>query len=189
MDISLKKISYLYLSTKPIYRFFINGLLLFTAWFLFYYLIRYSEFINIIYESLTFRLTKFLLYSTKFVLDFLGFEGVVMGKTVKISGATGILLDRGCLGRNLMGLYAGIILAYPGRIISKTWYIPMGIILIIIINILRITSLVIIMKYYPQYVDINHEVIFHYTVYILTFLLWLIWINKFSNKKLGKKEN
>lgn len=161
-------------------RFLINGAILFALWWVFYSFFRNTQWINGIYESVTAMLTRDLLYASKYFLSLLGFESVVFGKTVRISGTAGVFLDRGCLGRNLIGLFVGFIVAYPGIIRKKLWYVPLGIVLITIINIFRISGLAYITLCCPEHVDINHHIIFKYTVYALIFVMWYVWISKIN---------
>ena len=171
-----------YRNQHPIIRFFINGILLFIIWWVFYSFIRNSDFISSFYEVVTAKLTRILLLGSKHFLNFFGLDSYVFGKTVRIYQYGGVFLDRGCLGRNLMGLFVGFIISYPGIIRKKLWYIPLGLVLITIINILRISGLAYIMVCCPEHMDINHHVIFKYTVYVLIFLMWYIWIQKINIK-------
>ncbi|MEN8122364.1 MAG: hypothetical protein ABFS35_18610 [Bacteroidota bacterium] len=169
-----------YRNIHPLIKFFINGTLLFGLWWVFYTFLRDTAFIHDIYEDVTAVLTNNLLVASKYFLSILGFETEVFGKTIRIAGTGGVYLDRGCLARNLMGLFVGFIIAYPGTIKKKLWFIPLGLVFITIINIVRISALAYIMVCCPEHVDINHHVIFKYTVYILIFLMWYIWIKKIN---------
>lgn len=169
-----------YRSIHPMLRFAINGALLFALWWVFYAFLRNTQWVNEFYEDVTAKLTRNLLYASKYFLSLLGFQSEVFGKTVRISGTGGVFLDRGCLGRNLIGLFAGFIIAYPGIIRKKLWFVPLGIVLITIINIFRIAALAYIMLCCPEHVDINHHVIFKYTVYALIFVMWYFWISKIN---------
>ncbi len=176
-----------YRSLHPMLKFFINGAILFGLWWIFYTFLRNSAFIHETYEVVTAKLTRNLLIGSKYFLNLFGLDSYVFGKTIRITGAGGVYLDRGCLGRNLMGLFTGFIIAYPGIIKKKLWYIPLGLVLITFINILRISGLAYIMICCPEHMDINHHVIFKYTVYALIFIMWYIWIQKInvSNKTTG----
>lgn len=160
-------------------RFAINTMLLGATWYLFFFVVRYISFVHPLYEWLTQWLTHTLLVASQAVLLAFSEESLIYKKSLQQIGGNGIYLDRGCLGRNLMGLYAGFIVVFPGRVRSKLWFIPIGLMLIFGVNILRIVGLYITNKYYPQYMDINHHTVFKYTVYALTFLLWYIWIKYF----------
>ena len=173
-----------YQKIRPLYRFAIHGILLYIAWLFFYKFLRYSGFVHIYYELITEDLSTLILYISNIYMHILGYETQLQGKILRIIGTGGVYLDRGCIGRNLMGLFAGFIIAYPsGRFIHKIWYVPLGVWTIIFINTARVSGLVLISSCCPEYIGINHDVIFKYTVYASTFLLWYIWIKKFSTTK------
>ena len=174
-----------YKSSKPLYKFIINGLLVYSIWIVFYEVFRYTPFIDFYYNKITYFLTNSWLYSTKAFLTVLGYhvDIYVDRKIIQLQGTQGVLLERGCLGRNMMGLFAGFILVYPGNIKSKLWYIPLGLIVIYILNMLRISGLSLVQLYYPEYMDVSHHTIFKYTVYTAIFIMWAIWIGKINNKE------
>ncbi len=162
-------------------RFVVNIVLLALIWMIFYKLLRHTAYVSSFYEYVSDIFTGFLLISAKFLLALFGFETEMFGKVVRIVGTGGVLLDRGCLARNLMGLFVGFILAYPGKIKHKLWTIPAGLLVIILLNIIRITALTYLVYGYPEYVDINHHVIFKYTVYFFIFCMWYLWIKYYSS--------
>jgi len=181
----LKEFIAKYKLVKPLYRFVINGLLLYILWTVFYSYFRYAPFVDFFYNEVTFYLTNSWLYSTKLFYNIVGYEASidVSRKLVVLAGTGGVILERGCLGRNMMGLFAGFIIVYPGSIKTKLWYIPFGLVIIYILNILRIAGLGFTQLYYPEYMDINHHTVFKYTVYFAIFLLWAFWISKFNKEK------
>lgn len=176
-----------YKNLTPLIKFFANGVILVIIWALFYQFLRYSPFIHSLYEIATNSLTKSLLISSEFLLEIFGFETEISGKIMRIVGTGGIHLDRGCLARNLMGLFTGFIIAYPGSIKHKLWVIPAGLLVINILNVFRISGLAYLVLRFPEYVDINHHVIFKYTVYFFIFLMWYFWIKHYSVS--AKKKN
>ncbi|MBN1251072.1 MAG: archaeosortase/exosortase family protein [Bacteroidales bacterium] len=169
-----------YKAFHPIVKFIVNGVFLFLLWFIFYKFFRYSGFVNNIYEKSTGQLTYYLLYFSELLLNVFGFETEMFGKTIRIVGTGGVYLDRGCLGRNVMGLFAGFVIAYPGIIKKKLWFIPLGLLIINFVNVLRICGLAYIALCCPEHMDINHHLIFKYAVYTVIFLLWFWWIQKIN---------
>lgn len=137
-------------------------------------------FFDFFYEEGIFWFTKIQIAATQLILNTIGYSTEVYGKTLKIVGSMGILVDRGCLGRNLLGLYAGFILAIPGKTISKLWFVPLGFFTFIILNILRILGLVITEYCCPENLDFNHHFAFKIVVYFAIFILWSVWIRKYS---------
>lgn len=177
-----------YKKLHPLYKFVATGLIIIAVWFIFYHFFRNSRFIHSFYEIVTQNLTTSLLSISQVFLNLFGFETEVFGKVVRISGTSGVYLDRGCLGRNLMGLFAGFILAYPGRIKHKIWYVPLGLVVITFLNVLRIAGLAYVVYCCPEYLDVNHHVIFKYTVYFFIFLMWYFWIKNYSVSAKPKKK-
>jgi exosortase/archaeosortase family protein len=178
--------------SDKVYRFLAGIVIIFLIFIVFYYILRKINFINTWYINQLNQFTIFLLYSSKLVVQQFGYEVVTYGKTIQIIDhfrASGVYLDRGCMGRNVMISFLGLILVYPGKFIHKLWYIPMGLIILISVNISRISALTIIAYCCPKYSDINHHVIFRIVAWAVIFLLWAVWINKFGTIKFKKKQN
>ncbi len=156
-------------------------------WLLFYKILRKILIIDYVYEQGIYYLTKIQLIFSKLFLQILGYSVEIFGKTVKIDGSFGVHLDRGCLGRNTMGMFAGFILIFPGRLRDKLWFIFLGIVIFLFLNTLRITALAITDYCCVQYLDFNHHFVFKIIVYFAIFLLWTRWIKRYSFLKNEKK--
>ncbi len=189
---TLKYISAWRKKAHPLLIFLLRGVLLYLLWVIFYKYIRFSQEINIVYNFIVYHLTSSFLYATHFLFNILGFDSTInlgeylgansdYAKSIILEGRANIILERGCLGRNLMGLFAGFIIVYPGNWKSKLWFVPAGLGVIYILNVIRIASLALLLYYYPQsYHDYNHHDIFKYTVYFCIFLMWIFWIRKYA---------
>jgi hypothetical protein len=57
------------------------------------------------------------------------------------------------------------------------------VLLIFILNIIRMVVLTINFVYFRSSFAFNHHVTFTYIVYMFIFMLWMIWVNKFSAVK------
>ncbi|MEN9445368.1 MAG: hypothetical protein RIS47_2259 [Bacteroidota bacterium] len=169
----------LYKSQSDYRKFAIRAIVFGFVWYVFFYFIRQQETVVPYYDVLIESLTASLLHASQTVLGWIGEDSLVYYKSIQQIGGSGIYLDKGCLGRNLMGLYAGFLIVFPGRTDSKLWFISLGLIGIVCLNILRIVALYLTLKYWPQYLDINHHVVFKYTVYTFTFVLWYWWIKRY----------
>ena len=100
-----------------------------------------------------------------------------------IDGSNGVWIGSNCNAITLFSLFTVFILAYPGRQKPKFWFIPLGILIIHFLNILRVVSLALIARHAPSYLDFNHTYTFTFLIYAFIFLLWMIWVNRFSQKK------
>lgn len=103
-------------------------------------------------------------------------------QAILIDGSNGVWVGSGCNALTLFFLFAVFIAAYPGHQKSKWWFIPFGVISIHILNIFRVVALAMIALYKPQYLDFNHTYTFTFIIYGYIFLLWMWWVNKFSNR-------
>lgn len=122
----------------------------------------------------------------KSVLNLMGYE-TFASKEVNdfqvfgIDGSNGVWIGGPCNGITLMFLFAIFVIAYPGNKKAKLWYLPLGVAIVYIINIIRIISLALMAYYAPQYLDFNHTYTFTFIAYSVVFGLWMLWVNKFSN--------
>jgi len=164
-------------------RFVVNGSLMLGGILIFYYFLRDKEFIDHYYMIGLNHFATFLLKVSKVFTELFGFEVTTYGKSIRIVDdlrASNIFLDRGCMGRNVLLGYAALISIFPGGFKHKLWYIPMGLAIITFVNILRISGLAITAYCCPEYSDINHHYLFKLVAWIVIFILWVIWFNKFG---------
>jgi len=99
------------------------------------------------------------------------------------AGYGGICIGSGCSGLELFILFFGFILLMKGRLKDKLWFVPLGFLAILVLNIIRIIALSAIYYHHPQYLDFNHKYTFVIIVYGAIFGLWVLWVNKFANRK------
>ena len=85
-----------------------------------------------------------------------------------------------CNGLVMYALFGGFVVAYPGPWLRKLWYIPTGIVIIWLLNVLRVAALAINVHYAYSSVDFNHHYTFNLVVYSCIFGLWLLWVRRFS---------
>lgn len=165
---------------NPVIRFLLTLLLLYIAWFLIYNLwLHPKETVDFFVINLTIGVSKFFLESMGHTV-FTGTERVI-----GIDGTSGLWIGDNCNGMSLFGLFSGFIIAYPGEWWKKLIYIPVGIVLIELMNIIRIISLAILDTHSRAWTEFNHTYTFTIIVYGFIFLLWMFWVNKFSSKISG----
>ncbi len=86
----------------------------------------------------------------------------------------------GCNGVSVIILFVSFIIAFSGRIKPTILFIICGSLLIHILNVFRIALLCVLMYYYPKQQHFLHGVLFPLFIYGVVFMLWIIWVNKFS---------
>lgn len=86
----------------------------------------------------------------------------------------------GCNALNVIILFISFVVAFTGKFKKTMFFILIGIILIHILNIGRIALLCVALYHFPQLELLLHAVIFPLVIYGVVFLLWVIWVNKYS---------
>lgn len=164
---------------KPSLRFILVGSISYLGLFLLYefYLNPHTFLDEQIINNLviiTEKALKSLSYAT------IEYSNGALQNRVGVTGSTGLFIGEPCNGFSLFILFLAFIVAFPGPVKHKIWFIPVGILLIHLINALRVIGLVLIVNKNPQWLSFNHDYTFTILVYSFVFLLWWIWINKFS---------
>lgn len=144
-----------------------------------------------------FIIKKYTYYDQKFIgsiitvtetlLNLFGFKTFTVlqdhdVQVVGIDGSSGVWVGSNCNAISLFILFVSFVIAYPGKIKHKFWYIPLGIILVHFLNIIRVVALAIIALKAPHTLGFNHTYTFTFLVYAFIFYLWILWANKFSKK-------
>lgn len=177
---NLKKILNQY---KPFFTFLIKfGLFYLIFAFL------YSSFLNQ-YDTSKFELdaiTKAVSDQTFYVMKFLGEDYKVLPHEAEASTKViykGKYLARiieGCNAISVIILFAAFVFAFASNWLKTISYIVLGSVLIYVLNIARIILLVKAIYFYPEYQEFLHGTIFPLFIYGVVFVLWIIWVTKFS---------
>ncbi len=91
-----------------------------------------------------------------------------------------LLIDNPCNGLTIMLLYIGFLVAYPGTWKSKLIFIGFGTVLVYLMNVVRVIFLSVNFAYHQVSFEFNHKYTFTFAVYVVVFLLWVTWANKYS---------
>ena len=93
----------------------------------------------------------------------------------------------GCNSISVIILFISFIFAFSNRFITTFLYIFLGSILIFILNIFRIALLTVGLYNYPEYGTFLHDILFPLIIYGVVFVLWVVWVLKFSAYAKEKK--
>ena len=77
-------------------------------------------------------------------------------------------------------LFAGFIIAYPGPWKVKLFYVPIGVFLIYLLNVLRIMALGLNSFHSRHTLEFNHKYTFAFVVYACIFGFWMLWIKRYA---------
>ena len=86
----------------------------------------------------------------------------------------------GCNGLSVIILFIAFVVAFSGKIKTTILFVIGGSLLIHVLNVFRIALLSVVLYSFPSSEHIVHGVIFPLFIYGVVFLLWIIWVNKFS---------
>ena len=86
----------------------------------------------------------------------------------------------GCNAISVIILFISFVVAFTGKFKNTILFLVLGTILIHILNIGRIALLCVGLYHFPQLEHLLHGVVFPLVIYGIVFLLWIIWVNKYS---------
>lgn len=87
----------------------------------------------------------------------------------------------GCNAISVIILFAAFIFAFSSGFKKTISFIFFGSFIIYVLNIVRIALLTYALYYYPEYEELLHGTVFPLFIYGLVFLLWILWVTKFSD--------
>lgn len=87
----------------------------------------------------------------------------------------------GCNSISIIILFLAFIIAFSGTLKATIIFGLLGSVVIYITNIFRIAILSIGILIYPKQQEVLHSLVFPAIIYGMVFLLWVLWVNKFSN--------
>ncbi len=89
----------------------------------------------------------------------------------------------GCNSISVIILFISFMIAFAGTFKLTLLYTLAGSVLIYTVNLFRIVILSIGLYHYPWRREELHTVIFPLIIYGMVFLLWMFWVNRFSQMK------
>ncbi len=91
-----------------------------------------------------------------------------------------IRIIEGCNALSVIILFIAFLIAFTGKLKNTLLFAFLGSLLIHLLNIARIVLLAITLYHFPSSEHILHGVVFPLIIYGVVFLLWVIWVNKYS---------
>ena len=86
----------------------------------------------------------------------------------------------GCNAVSVFILFVSFVIAFSGKFKTTLLFILLGVFIIYLFNVIRIALLTILLFHFPEHEHILHGVLFPLIIYGMVFILWVIWVNKFS---------
>jgi exosortase family protein XrtF len=91
-----------------------------------------------------------------------------------------VRIIEGCNAISVIILFASFIVSFSGKLKPTVLFILGGSIVIYILNVIRIASLTALIYYFPEQEPLLHDILFPLFIYGVVFILWIVWVRKFS---------
>ena len=176
----------LYRKYKSIFRFILTFLLVYSVLSASYHMyLDFSEGSKYYPDYVT----NLVAHQSRSLLETLGFEAQIAPHPNEASMK--LIINKKFVARIIEGcnsispiiLFVSFIIAFASNFKTTLFYLLFGCVLIYIVNIMRVVVLSIGLYNYPWRREILHSVIFPLIIYGLVFLLWMFWVNRFTNLK------
>jgi len=170
------------MNRTPLNRFLFRAAIIFSLWFVYYYVEKADKLLTskVLSELVVEHSTSLLSIVDSNYHVSVEQRGKYLMHTVCYNTKCLVGVGRACNALELFVLFAGFIIAFPGSVKHKLWFIPVGLVLIHFLNVIRVAALAMIQFKAPEYLDFNHRYTFTFIVYGVIFLFWVIWVKKFS---------
>ena len=133
--------------------------------------------------------TNLVAKQTNALINSIGYEANVLphanepSMKIIINGKFVARVIEGCNAISIIILFLSFIIAFAGKFKTTLMYGLAGSIIIYVFNLIRIVILSVGLYHYPWRREILHSVIFPMLIYGTVFLLWMVWVNRFSKHK------
>jgi exosortase/archaeosortase family protein len=100
----------------------------------------------------------------------------VTDQTMNFDNGSWISVNGSCAGDKQILQFMLLLLIYPGPWKHKLWYIPMGMVIIHLTNVLRIVLLSLVSVNKPELWHLAHNTVLRGMFYVVILALWIVWI-------------
>lgn len=111
------------------------------------------------------------------MLRAVGLGATVEGLLVRAGGPPGVIVDEGCTGLEVVGLFVGFVLAFPGSWRRRALFVPLGALAIHLLNAARIGFLAWLLRVQPSLFEPAHQWGTPLFFYAAVFLMWVAWMH------------
>ncbi len=162
---------------KKLLLIFIKAIVLYTIWYVVYHLwlVPGGKFDPWMNESVA--------YGGWLLVRAFGYDGCIDGTDICVNIVSTVKVSTGCNGFEIYCIFAGFIIIFGGRFWDTVIYIFLGVVVLYFSNILRVGLLAIDHYERLDMFTFNHKFTYVVMIYSIVFVLWYVWVVKFSNKK------
>lgn len=130
-----------------------------------------------------------IIFPVKWLLAIIGYDSVIYERIISIPGYRGVEIQGPCMGFDVISIFVAFLVAYPGKatVFQKVTFIVGGILLIHLLNISRVTALL-INNIYNVPLPMNHHDLYNIIIYSFIIGFFYLWIKYFSKPSINVKE-
>lgn len=138
------------------------------------------------YNPRTDPATRIVTENTAMVLGVCGWDVSIQDHSRKPNtmimrgGKEVISVYEGCNGINTAIIFIAFVVAFGPVSKRMLWFLPLGLVIIHLVNLGRIGLLFYVVEYMPDYLYFTHKYLFTAILYGVIFLLWVWWVKRFS---------
>ena len=111
-------------------------------------------------------------------LNILSLKATVSGTMLRIDGFAA-QIDDVCTGIFVVAIYLSAVLAYPSRPGEKLKGFLLGASAILVLNMIRVVSLMYIGRYFPALFEAAHLLVWQSLIIFSALLVWIYWTERF----------
>lgn len=111
-------------------------------------------------------------------LNLLSFKATASGTLLRVEGFAA-QIDDVCTGIFVVAMYVSAVLAYPSRAVEKLKGIILGASAILLLNLIRVVSLMYIGRYFPDLFEPAHLLVWQSLIIFSALLVWIYWTERF----------
>lgn len=121
--------------------------------------------------------------STWFITHVLGIPITSIENTMYFANKGYMQINQSCSGLKQILQFVILMMVFPGLWKRKLWFIPLGVIIVHLTNLFRVTGLSIVITTIPDYWNFSHDNVFRPLFYVVIFAMWVWWVEKAGHKK------
>ncbi len=118
-------------------------------------------------------------HSTWVIEHILGYNISRQGFNIVFESGGMIIIDESCSAVKWFAHFLILMLLFPGPWKHKAWFIPLGLLITHLVNIIRISGLAIVFVNRLPSFDFYHDFVFRPLFYLVLFLMWVAWVEFF----------
>lgn len=173
----------LYKQYKPFFSF-LGKFLVFYIFFALIYKLYLNQYDSTKYE--VDAISKSVAHQTVWIINFFGGEARTFHHDLEPSMKIlykekySARIIEGCNAISVIIMFAAFVFAFSNGFKRTITFIFLGSLIVYVLNIVRIALLTYALYYYPEYEELLHGTVFPLFIYGVVFLLWILWVTKFS---------